>query len=183
MAWVCRVVVLAGVLTPACRRASDRQAGPEVENGRNAAMPQSATEYPNYVKTADSPPQEGPGLAIRFAPPRKGDAYRVGEAIVLNGKYGADRAMNESADGNPLTHVVVRVGKAGEDKARGRPVQDGHNEPVSDAPPDEGGGYIVYGYFNLDLAKAYQTLSEAGKYWVQAELFELESERLEFEVK
>jgi hypothetical protein len=178
------VVLVGAGLTASCDRADPQPSGGGVAVERKAGMPQAATNYPNYVEVPDSPPQDGPGVAIRLAPPARGLTYRVGEPIILNGRYGADSALNDRADGSPPTRIVVRVGQEGQTEAPGRPAKDASNmPPPSQRPPSQGGTYVIYGCFNVDLQPLFKVLGTAGKYWVTAEFFELKSEKIEFEVK
>lgn len=145
-------------------------------------MPQSQAKYPNYARMSESPDQDGPGLTICLAPPPEGDVYALGKPIILHGKYGVDRARNERAGGAPLTRIVIRAGKPDQTDAPGRPVKDGHTQPPR-TPDDDGGGYLLYGHFNLDLQQFAKNIREPGEYWVQAELFDLKSEKVEFTVE
>jgi hypothetical protein len=177
-----RVLVLLLVAWASCER-SGRSGGDGTEtDGETIEMPASADELPNYLEVPQSPAQDGPGVAIRLAPGPRGGAYSAGEPIVLHGKYGADAAADQRADGSPLTRLIVRVGKVGEDQQTERAVQESHNLPPAQEPP-AGGDYVVYGYFNLDLAKFSKLPREPGRYWVSAELFEYKSRKLEFEVR
>ena len=146
-------------------------------------MPQSATDYPNYNEVPETPDLDEIGVAIQLAPPARGSAYQVGKPIVLHGKYGANGEMNQRADDEPLTKIIIRVGAEDQAEAPGRPVMDAHTLPPAPDEPTDGGDYIVSGYFNLNLQQTFKVLAEPGKYWVSAELFEFKSDKIEFEVK
>lgn len=142
-------------------------------------MPQT-TDIPNFSKTADAPQLEGPGIAAALE--RK--IYKPDEPIIVHGKYGSDADLNKRAEGNPLTRIVLRVARTDDPDSTARPVKDAHVvPPATQGDSGEGEGYIVYGYFNVDLRKYSRRIKDPGKYWMQAEFFEHKTPRIEFEIK
>jgi hypothetical protein len=147
-------------------------------------MQQAEQTFPNYVRQDESPDQEGPGVALRLVPANGGQTYRKGAPIVACGKYCVDAALNERAEGAPLTHLLLRVGKEGEDEGVARAAQAAHAMvPPSQRGPLPQGEYYSSGYFNFDLDRTFGPVLQPGGHWVVAELFDMKSQKLTFEVK
>jgi hypothetical protein len=159
-----------------------------VVSGGFAGTGEKTMGYPNYQKSADSPPvadADRSAIAAAFVGGKARITFTQDEPWALFGTYRLQRELLAELGDRPDSHILLVV------RHRDSPAIHTCRVLRDDLPPKpvpntvEQGGRMLSrtGYFSVDLKAQCRMQPQTGKYWVVALMGPLSTPVLEFEVK